>query len=117
MTSHAKVACVLADYLPIQVEQQRRGADLPLLIPHPLDGSVIFACSPEATDAGVQPGLSLYQARQMLPQALVVQPDEMAYHAVHGALQAALQAFSPLIETVGLGEFLVDVRGQGGGGA
>ena len=117
MASQAKVACVLADYLPIQVEQQRQGFDLPLLIPHPLDGSVIFACSPEATAAGVQPGLSLYQARQMLPQARVVQPDEMAYHAVHGSLQAALQAFSPLIETVGLGEFLVDVRGLGSRGA
>jgi hypothetical protein len=66
---------------------------------------VIFACSLEATAAAAQPGLSLYQARQMLPQALVVQLDEMAYHAVHGALQAAC-AFSPLIETVGLGEFL-----------
>src|SRR5205085_9775703 len=110
MNSLARIACVLAGYLPVQVEQQRRHCDLPLLIPHPLDGSVIFACSPEAEAAGVYAGLSLYQARQMLPQALVIEPDEMAYHAAHGAMEAALQAYSPLIETVGIGEFLVDVR-------
>ncbi len=104
------IACLLADHLPIQVEQQRRRSDLPLLITHPVDTGLIFACSPEALAAGVQPGLSVYQARQMLPQALLLPPDEHAYHASHGALEAALRAYSPLVETVGLGEFLLDAR-------
>jgi DNA polymerase IV len=113
----ARIGCVLAGYLPVQVEQRRRKLDLPLLIPHPVDGSVIFACSPEAEAAGIYAGLSLYQARQMLPQALVIEPDEPAYHAAHGAMEAALRDFSPLIETVGLGEFLVDLRGVAGWGS
>ena len=115
-----QTASLLLPDLPIQLEQQRRGHDLPLLIPHPLDSGVIYARSPEAA-AGVQIGMSLYQAQQMFPIALVVEPDELAYHACHTAGQAARQAYSPLIETVGLGEFLVDVRGiarkQGSGGA
>ena len=116
MVALARIACVLAGYLPVQIEQQRRKLELPLLIPHPVDGSLIFACSPEAEAAGIYAGLSLYQARQMLPQALVIEPDEAAYHAAHAAIEAALQAFSPLIETVGLGEFLVDLRGVTGHG-
>ena len=106
-----KIACVLVPDLPIQLEQQRRNLSLPILIPHPLDHSAIFAASPEATEAGVQIGMSLYQAQQMAPTALVIEPDELAYHSCHGAVLAALQAYSPLFETADLGEFLVDVRG------
>jgi DNA polymerase IV len=106
-----KIACVLVLDLPIQLEQQRLNISLPILIPHPLDHSTIFAVSPEAAAAGVQVGMSLYQAQQMAPTALVIEPDELAYHACHGAVHAALQAYSPLIETASLGEFLVDVRG------
>jgi DNA polymerase-4 len=108
--SSLKFAYVLAPVLPIQVETQRRGSELPLLVTSPVDSSTIFACSPEAAALGVTPGLSVYQARQMVPQAFLIAPDELAYHASHGALQAALQVFTPLIETVALGEFLVDVR-------
>ena len=62
-----KIACVWAPSLPIQLEQQRRNINLPILIPHPLDHSTIFAASPEAMSAGVQLGMSLYQAQQMAP--------------------------------------------------
>jgi nucleotidyltransferase/DNA polymerase involved in DNA repair len=106
-----KIACVLAPNLPIQVERRRRRVEGSLLIAHPVDGATVFAMSDDVADAGVQAGMSLYQARQVVPSALVVEPDEMTYHACHGAMEAALRAFSPAIETVGLGEFLVDVRG------
>lgn len=112
-----KVACVLLPDLPVQIEQQRRNITLPIIVPHPVIGGVVLACSPEAAAAGVQAGMSLYQAQQMVPHAVVVEPDEMAYHASHDAVHAALQAYSPLIETVGLGEFLVDVRGVSTDGA
>lgn len=106
-----KIACVWVPDLPIQLEQQRHHLTLPILMPHPLDHSTIWAASPEAVEAGVQIGMSLYQAQQMAPTALVIEPDELAYHSCHGAVLAALQAYSPLIETAGLGEFLVDARG------
>lgn len=105
------IAALFLPDLPIQLEQQRRGADLPLLIPNPVDSSLVYARSPEAAEAGVQIGMSLYQAQQIFPLAQVVEPDEHAYHACHGAVQATLQSYTPLIETVGLGEFLIDVRG------
>ncbi len=105
-----KIACVFAEFLPAQIEQQRRRLALPLLITSPIDPSLIFACSPDAHAAGIVAGLSVYQARQMLPEAVILEPDEHAYHAAHSALEAALRAYSPLLETVALGEFLVDVR-------
>lgn len=106
-----KLACVLAPNLPIQIERQRRGEGVSLLITHPVDEASVYAFSDDAAEAGVQVGLSLYQARQMAPTALVVAANELAYHAAHGAIEAALRQFSPAIETVELGEFLVDARG------
>ena len=106
-----KVVCVWLPDLPIQLEQQRRHITLPILMPHPLDRSTIWAASPEVVEAGVQIGMSLYQAQQMAPTALVIEPDELAYHGCHGAVLAVLQGYSPLIETAGLGEFLLDARG------
>ncbi len=111
-----RIACVWAEALPIQIERARLGlgaADGRLLIPHPVERETVFACSTEAAQAGVEPGMPLQQARQRLAGARVVGPDEMAYHAAHGALQAALQNCSPAVETVGLGEFFVDTRGLG----
>jgi DNA polymerase-4 len=106
----ARAACVLIHNLPVQLEQQRRGTQLPLIVPHPIGGQTVLAFSPELAEAGLVPGMSLYQAQQNAPAALVVEPDELAYHACHSAVEARLKAFSPVIETVDLGEFLIDVR-------
>jgi DNA polymerase IV len=105
-----RIACVFAEYLPAQLEQQRRRLDLPLLITSPIDRSAIYACSAEAAAAGVYPGVSVYQARQIVPEAVLLEPDEHAYHACHSALLAALHTYTPAVETLALGEFLVDVR-------
>lgn len=115
MSPNAKLACVLADSLPVQVERQRLGEARSLLIAHPIDSVTVFAMSDDAARAGVQVGMSLYQAKQVAPNAQIVEPDEIAYHARHSAMEAALRAFSPAIETVGLGEFLVDARGPSAG--
>lgn len=112
MSANFKIVCVLAAHLPIQIERQKLGANVPLVIAHPVDNTTVFAASEEVLVAGVQVGMSLYQAQQIAPNAhQVIEPDEMAYHAAHGAMEAALRAFSPVIETVGLGEFVVDARG------
>lgn len=106
-----KIACVLALNLPLQVEAQRSGNLPSLLIVHPVDESIVFAMSDDIAEAGGQIGMSLYQARQVAPSALVLAPDELAYHSAHGAMESALRTFSPALETVGLGEFLLDGRG------
>lgn len=111
MLSHPKLACLLAPALPAQIERARRGEDAPLLIPHPVDGATVFAASDELLHAGLELGMSLYQARQIAPFAVIVEPDEMEYHTRHGALRESLKSFSLAVETVALGEFLIDARG------
>jgi DNA polymerase-4 len=71
----------------------------------------VFTASSDLLRAGIEIGMSLYQARQIAPSAIIVEPSEAEYHARHDAMRAALKAFSVAIETVGLGEFLLDVRG------
>jgi hypothetical protein len=56
---------------------QRQLADcLPLLITHPVESDRIWAMSEEAALTGVKIGMALHQARQILPAAVVVEPDE-----------------------------------------
>lgn len=108
---NTKIACVLAPALPIQVEKLKGGPSMPLIVTHPVEDTVVFAVSEEVAKGGVVAGMSLYQARQMSPGARVVEADEVAYHARHSAIEVALREFSPVIETVELGEFVVDARG------
>ena len=111
MFTPPRLSCILIQDLPIQVERLNRPANLPLLITHPVESDRIWAMSEEAALTGVIVGMALHQAQQIMPRALVVEPDEPSYHFRHEAASAALQAYTPTIETAALGEFLVDVRG------
>lgn len=110
----SKIACILAPQLALQIEQGRHGASLPLLITHPLDSTTVFAVSPALAELGIRAGMAVYQTQQLAPGAQVIPADEQAYHAAHSAIETALRAFSPAIETVSLGEFLIDIRGLEG---
>lgn len=111
MFTPPRLACLLVPDLPIQLERARQGDAASLLIPHPVGGDTVFAASSDVLQAGVVVGMSLYQARQIAPTAQVVEPDEATYHARHDAVHEALKAFSSAIETVALGECLMDARG------
>jgi DNA polymerase IV len=111
MFTPPRLSCILIPNLPVQVERLTRPPGLPLLITHPVEPDRVWAMSEEAVLAGVEAGMALHQARQVMPAALVIGPDETGYHFRHEAASAALQAYTPAIETVALGEFLVDVRG------
>jgi len=111
MVTPPRLSCILIPNLPIQVERLNRPSGLPLLVTHPVEPSRVWAMSEAAARAGVETGMALHQARQVMPAALVVEPDEAGYHLRHEAANAALRAYTPAIETVGLGEFLVDGRG------
>ncbi len=111
MHTIARIACVFTKSLPIQVEHVRRGDSASLLIPHPVHNATVFAASDDLIRAGVEIGMSLYQAQQIAPTAIVITPDEAAYHAKHDSIVTSLKTFSAAIETVMLGECLLDVRG------
>ncbi len=106
-----RLACIFVPNLPIQVEFTRRGITAQLIVPDMLGGDTVFAVSSDLALAGVEISMSLYQAKQVAPSALIVGPDENEYHARHDAIRESLKAFSSAIETVALGEFLIDIRG------
>jgi len=111
MFTAPRLGYVLIPNLPIQAERLHRPPGVPLLIAHPVELDRVLAMSDEATSAGVEAGMALREARQMMPRALVIEPDEADYHLRHEAASAALRAFTPAVETVALGEFLVEARG------
>jgi DNA polymerase-4 len=111
MFTAPKLGFVLIPNLPVQAERLRRPPGVPLLVAHPVEPDRVLTMSDEAARAGVEAGMPLRQARQMVPRALVIEPDEADYHFRHEAVSAALQAYTPAVETVALGEFLVEARG------
>jgi nucleotidyltransferase/DNA polymerase involved in DNA repair len=111
MFTPPRLSCILVPNLPIQVERQHHPPDVPLLITHPVESDRVLAMSDEAALAGVAVGMALHQAQQILPAALVVEPDETEYHLRHEAVSSALSAYTPRLETVALGEFLMEVSG------
>src|SRR6185503_14952730 len=105
MHTQVRLACILAPNLSIQVEYQRRGDRAPLIIPNPLNGETVFAASSSLLLAGVEIGMSLHQARQIAPYAIIAETDEAEYHERHEAMRGAVKVFSSAVETIGLGEF------------
>ncbi len=110
MLPQRHLAHVRVPNLPVQVERPRIGPGT-LLIASAIAPGTLLACSAEAVAIGLGPGSSRYTAQQLLPEATLIDADEHAYHAVHAAIQAALQTFTPEIETLGLGEWVLDLRG------
>jgi DNA polymerase-4 len=78
------------------------------------DEGEVVACSPLARRAGVLIGMSLRQAQQLSPSARFLPPDETRYQAAHRSLIRCLEAFSPLRETVQLGEICIEASGLEG---
>ena len=111
MFTPVKLACLLAPNLPIQVERAKQIDSVSFLIPHPVGGATVFAASDDLLHSGVEVGMSVYQARQIAPMARVVEPNESEYHAQHEAIRNAVNTFSQAVETIALGELLVDIRG------
>ncbi len=97
MQAPTRLACILAHNLPVQIEYARRGRIEAILIPHPVHGETIFTASDDLLLAGVEIGMTVYQAQQIAPHAIVIQPNEGDYHARHDSIRAAIKNFSPLM--------------------
>ena len=105
------LACIFVPELPVQVEQARRGTDTPFIIADAMTGETVFAASDVLLKLGIDIGMPLRQARQIAPSATYLPSNEDAYYEQHQQVFQALKTFTEAIETVGLGEFLMDVRG------
>jgi DNA polymerase-4 len=95
------IACVLVPYFAAAVERRDEPslAAVPLVIGAAMeDSGKVFAVSAEAARMGVQPGLSLRQARALYPHARFIPADQARYRHALDALLEVLAGFTPLIE-------------------
>jgi DNA polymerase-4 len=109
-----KIACILVPYFPCQVEwlEDPSLAGRPLVIGgQPWEKGTVYCCSPEALKDGVHPDMPLRQAEQLCPQAIFLPINEERYQEIHRQLLKALAPFSPIIETVELGQVCLEASG------
>jgi len=109
-----KIAYILVPYFACQVER----LDDPSLVGKPLviggqpwEKGTVYCCSPEALRDGVHRDMPLRQAEQLCPQATFLPINEERCQATHRELLKALAPFSPIIETVELGQFCLEASG------
>jgi len=109
-----KVTCILALYLPVQVERQHNPslAECPLVVGgRSWDAGAVLDCCPQAEAAGVTSGMRLSQAETLCPTARFVHAHEELYRVAHDTLVAAAGCFTPTVETAGLGLLYAEVSG------
>lgn len=109
-----KITHVLVPYFPCQVERldDPSLAGKPLVIGgQPWEKGKVYSCPPEASGDGVHPDMPLRQAEQLCPHAIFLPINEERYQEVHRQLLKALGAFSPIVETVELGQVCLEASG------
>ncbi len=74
-------------------------------------GGVVLASSYEARACGVRTAMSGHQARQLCPQAVVVEPRFDAYSEASKAVFAIFEDTTPWVEGLSIDEAFLDVSG------
>lgn len=95
------IACVLVPHFAAAVERREEPslAAAPLIIGEsPGDSGKVFAVSSEAARVGVEPGISLRQARVLCPQARFIPMAHARYQRAFDELLEVLGGFTPRVE-------------------
>lgn len=112
-----RIARITIPDFPVQVEIKHDPSlrHKPVIIggsPH--QGGKVFARSPAAHTAGIELGMQLRQAEQLASEAIFLPINGELYGKEHEALIGCLSAFSPLRETISLGEIYLEASGLEG---
>ncbi len=110
----ARIACILVPNFPIAAIV-RANPDLhltPLAISNTLaPHSELIAVSTRARKSGVYPGMTIAQARSIIPDLAVVNHSEAAETSAMDALADAAESISPLVEKGDDGRVWLDLAG------
>ena len=107
------LCCVLPEF-PLQaaIRAHPELHDLPVVIGGiPSDPHPVVACSAQAAEAGIRPGMRLKEAQACCPEAifLPLMPELMQATMAH--IDTLLNRFTPLVEVVTDGMFCLDLDG------
>jgi protein ImuB len=110
----ARIACILVPNFPIAAIV-RANPELhltPLAISNTLaPHSELIAVSTRARKSGVYPGMTIAQARSIIPELAVVNHSEAAETSAMDALADAAESISPLVEKGDAGRVWLDLAG------
>ncbi len=110
----ARIACILVPNFPIAAIM-RANPDLhltPLAISNTLaPHSELIAVSTRARKSGVYPGMTIAQARSIIPELAVVNHSEAAETSAMDAVADAAESISPLVEKGDAGRVWLDLAG------
>lgn len=108
-----RIACILIDHLPVQVERKGQHDNKPLIIGGlPFERKLVYDASVEAIECGVTNGMSLAQAQVLCPEAEFLPLEEKKYREAHQQATSELDNFSPIVEIGELGCAFLGVIGQ-----
>src|ERR1700722_14611288 len=110
----ARIACILVPNFPIAAIV-RANPDLHL-IPFAISNTSaphaeLIAVSTRARKSGVHPGMTIAQARSIIPELAVVSHSETAETSAMDALADAAESISPLVEKGDAGRVWLDLAG------
>jgi len=71
----------------------------------------VVAASRRARGAGIQPGMTLPQARALLPELYPLPRDPLSEQTAHAVLLEIAESFSPRVEDAGAGEVYLSLAG------
>ena len=98
-----------AFYASVEVRDQPELRGKPVIVGgHPTRG-VVLTCSYEARKFGVKSAMSMVEARQRCPQAIVVPPRGAAYAEASRQVFEVMRSVTPLVEGLSLDEAFLDV--------
>lgn len=112
----ARIACIaVADFpLAALVRANPALAGAPLALSHTLaPHSELTFVSPDARRMGVYPGMTIAQARSIVPALAVAHRSEAAEVSAMGALANAAESLSPMVEPDSGGRAWLDLSGLG----
>ncbi len=108
------IACVVVPDFPLRIESVRHPEldGLPLaLTDAAAQRRLIVECSPEAAAEGIRVGMTVRDAINACPRAVILSADPVHYAAVFAELLRGLLDVSPGVEAGDLGVAWVDLRG------
>lgn len=108
------IACIVVPDFPLRIESVRHPEldGLPLaLTDAAAQRRLIVACSPAAAAAGIRLGMTVRDAINACPRAVILSADPVHYAAVFAELLRGLLNVSPSVEPGDLGVAWVDLRG------
>jgi DNA polymerase-4 len=111
-----RILCLFIPHFPLQVEERDSSTlkgKLVIIGGLPHERKAVYDASLQALERRVKIGMSLRHAYSLCPEAHFLSTDEKKYEQAFEEVLAALDSFSPLVESQDLGTAFLDASGLG----